>query len=125
MAITCTVGTLAANNYDFPLGNFHNGALTITKAHLTVTANDTSREYGDANPTFTATLSGFKNSETLATSGVTGLASCSSTATATSPASPPTVAITCTGGTLAANDYDLTVEAGALTITKAHPDRHR
>ena len=52
------------------------GELTITKATLTVTANDKTREYGAANPTFDATISGFKNGETLATSGVTGTPSC-------------------------------------------------
>ena len=65
VAITCTAGTLAANNYDFP--TLVAGALTITKAHLTVTADNASREYGDANPTFTATISGYKNGETLGT----------------------------------------------------------
>ena len=35
--ITVGVGTLSAANYDFP--NLVNGTLTITKAHLTVTAN--------------------------------------------------------------------------------------
>jgi len=63
--ISCTLGTLAAGNYSF---TFTTGALTITKAVLTVDADDTSREYGESNPPFTATISGFKN---LATSGIT------------------------------------------------------
>src|SRR5204862_351972 len=67
--ITPSQGTLTAGNYDFT--TFNTGTLTITKAHLTVKANDTSRLYGDAD-VFTATISGFKNSETLATSGVNG-----------------------------------------------------
>ena len=114
----CTIGTLAAGNYSF--GPFVNGALTISKAPLTVTANNASREYGDANPAFTATLSGFKNGETLATSGVTGAASCTSAATASSGASPPTYPIVCTIGTLAAGDYSFgPFVNGALTITKA------
>ena len=118
VAITCAIGTLAATNYDFT--PFVDGALTITKAPLTVTADDASRAYGAANPTFTATLSGFQNLETLATSGVSGLAACTSVATPTSPASPPTVAITCAIGTLAATNYDFTLFVdGALTITKA------
>ena len=44
----------------------------VTQAVLTVTADDISRVYGDANPTLTASFTGFKNGETLATSGVTG-----------------------------------------------------
>ncbi|MFO0900288.1 MAG: MBG domain-containing protein [Pirellulales bacterium] len=62
-------GTLAASNYSF---SFAAGNLAVTKAALLVTADDQSLEYGDANPAFTATITGFKNSETLATSGVTG-----------------------------------------------------
>src|SRR5207237_936078 len=61
--ITPAVGTLSATNYDFT--PFVNGTLTITKAHLTVTADDKSRAYGAANPTFTATISGCVNDETL------------------------------------------------------------
>src|SRR5439155_18638590 len=106
-------------NYDFT--PFVNGTLTISKAHLTVTADDNSRGYGDANPAFTATLSGFKNSETLAASGVTGTASCTSTAGPTS-AVPGPYAITCTQGTLAADNYDFTpFISGNLAVTKAHP----
>ena len=44
--ITCVLGTLAATNYDF---TFAPGKLTVTKATLTVTADDTSREYGAPN----------------------------------------------------------------------------
>src|SRR5207247_8192505 len=69
--------TVAASDCD--LSTFNNGTLTINKAHLTVTADDQSRLYGDTNPTFTATISGFKNLETLATSGVTGSADLSTT----------------------------------------------
>ena len=46
--------------------------MTISKAALTVTADDQSRAYGAANPALTATITGFKNGEILATSGVTG-----------------------------------------------------
>src|SRR5204863_404962 len=49
--ITAALGTLSSGNYSF---TFVNGTLTVTKAVLTVTADDKSREYGDANPTFTA-----------------------------------------------------------------------
>jgi hypothetical protein len=39
---------------------------------LTVTADNASRAFGAANPTFTASYSGFKNGQTFATSGVSG-----------------------------------------------------
>src|SRR5439155_25005097 len=57
------------------LGNYTigyvNGTLTVTPAALTIAADGKTRAYGTANPAFTASYSGFKNSETLATSGVT------------------------------------------------------
>jgi hypothetical protein len=57
--ITPTQGTLSAINYDFI--TFSNGTLTITKAHLTVTADPKTVQYSDPLPSFTATLSGFVN----------------------------------------------------------------
>src|SRR5439155_597204 len=83
-AITAALGTLSSGNYSF---SFADGQLTITKATLTVTANDTNRVYGAANPVFTASYSGFVNGETLGTSGVTGSPSLSTTATPSSPVS--------------------------------------
>src|SRR5262249_24824904 len=104
-------------NYSF---SFVNGTLTVGKAHLTVTADNQSRLYGDANPSLTATLSGFKNGEVLATSGVTGTASCTTSATATSSVVGSPYPITCTQGTLTAANYDFTFVNGQLTINKAH-----
>src|SRR5206468_500589 len=85
--ITCTIGTLAATNYDFPAANFATGTLTVSPAHLTVTANAKGRLYGGSNPAFDATISAFANGENLGTSGVTGSASCGVAGTVTS-ASP-------------------------------------
>ena len=112
--ITAGLGTLASGNYSF---SFVNGTLTITKAVLTVTADDESRVYGDANPTFTATITGFQNGETLATSGVTGVPSLTTTATATSPVGSYT--ITAALGTLASDNYSFSFVNGTLTVTKA------
>ena len=89
--------------------------LTVNKVTLTVTANNASRAFGAANPTFTSTITGFVNSETA--SVLTSQPTCSTTATATSPASPPTYPITCSGG--AATNYTFTYVNGALTITQA------
>jgi hypothetical protein len=66
--ITAVLGTLAAGNYDF---SFVAGNLTITKAHLTVTADSASRPYGDPNPAFTATFAG-SNGETLTVTKTAG-----------------------------------------------------
>lgn len=114
--ITAGLGTLGAGNYGFA---FVNGQLTITGATLTVTADSKSREYGEANPPFTATITGFQNGETLATSGVTGSPSLTTTATATSPVSGSPYPITAALGTLAAGNYQFTFFNGQLTLTTA------
>ncbi|QCK14690.1 MBG domain-containing protein [Mangrovivirga cuniculi] len=48
------------NNYDF---TYLPGELTITKAPLTATVQDETREYGDINPAWTIIYSGFKNTD--------------------------------------------------------------
>src|SRR5439155_1744886 len=96
-----------------------NGQLTVTKATLTVTADNKSRAYGAANPTFSAGYSGFKNGETLATSGVTGSPSLTTTATPSSSVSGSPYAITVSLGTLAASNYSFAFVNGQLTITGA------
>lgn len=40
--------------------NVQSGDLTVTKANLNVTTSNASREYGELNPTFTSTITGFK-----------------------------------------------------------------
>src|SRR6202042_2322808 len=52
--------------------------ITVTPAALTVTANNATRAFGAADPTFTATIAGFVNGDTQATA-VTGSASITST----------------------------------------------
>ena len=115
--ITCSGGV--DNNYSF---TFVAGELTITKATLTVTADDKSRVYGDANPAFTATFTGFKNGETLATSGVTGSPSCSTTATAPRRSAPPRSRAPSARSPpattpSASSPATLTIEKATLTVT--------
>src|SRR5205823_3833997 len=114
----------ASNAMGTGLGNYiisyHDGSLTVTKAHLTVTAQDQSRTYGAANPTFTATITGFVNGETIA------VVSGSPTFSGTGPSSTATstvgnYVITPAVGTLSATNYDFTPFVdGTLHITKAH-----
>jgi len=47
-------------------------SVEIGKAHLSVTANNKTKVYGTTNPPLTATIAGFVDGQTLATSGVTG-----------------------------------------------------
>ena len=91
------------------------GSVTVVPASLTVTANNVTKAFGAAVPTLTATISGFVNGQTLATSGVTGQALCTTTATTTSPGG--TYPITCSLGTLAAHNYTFSFVAGTLTVT--------
>ena len=112
------VGGTLLSNYTLP--TTVSGAIgTITKAPLTVTASNASRLYGAANPTLSATVSGFVNGETVGTAaGFGGSAAVSTTATATTGVG--SVVITPTAGTLTAANYDFTtLQNGALTITKA------
>ena len=85
--------------------DYAGSSYTVTKAPLTVTADDQSRLFGAANPPLTATLSGFVLGQTLATSGVTGQASCTTTATPFSPGGG--YPITCTQGIADARELQL------------------
>ncbi len=102
-----TQGTLAASaNY---VVSFNPGILSITPRALTITANNLSRIYGDANPALTFTLGGLGlvNGDQL-----TG--ALATTAGATTGVG--NVAIT--QGTLAASaNYVVTYNTGILTIT--------
>ena len=99
---------------------FNNGTLTITKATLTVTANDANREEDEENPTFELTYSGFKNDETEDVLTVKPVAT--TTATANSPAGD--YVITVSGGE--ALNYDFSYVSGTLTVTeKGDHRRHR
>jgi len=116
--ITCTIGTLvSASKYTFD--TFVPGTLTITKAPLTVTANNQTSVYGSALPPLTATLSGFVNGDAATSSDVTGGATCSTAASKTSPVG--TYPITCSVGTLLSSSHYTfnTFVPATLTITQA------
>ncbi|QFZ15698.1 MBG domain-containing protein [Anabaena sp. YBS01] len=98
-----------ATNYDF---SYVPGTLTITKALLTVTADNATREYGLANPAFTGSVTGFRNGDNA--SVITGL---TYGTVATTASAVGTYAITGSGGT--ATNYDFSYVPGTLTITKA------
>ena len=110
--ITATNGTLSAANYNF---TFVNGTLTIGQATLSVTANSTNKVYGAANPTFTASYSGFVNGDTA--TALTGSPSLTSTATTNSGVGNYT--ITATNGTLSAANYGFSFVNGTLTVNAA------
>ncbi|MEY4250657.1 MAG: hypothetical protein RJA87_2290, partial [Pseudomonadota bacterium] len=104
-----TASGASALNYDF---SYLPGTLTITKAMLTVRADDKSREYGLANPALSASISGYRNGDN--SSVVSGLAL--STA-ATQGSNVGTHQITASGAS--ALNYDFSYLPGTLSITKA------
>ncbi|PZV82154.1 gliding motility-associated-like protein [Algoriphagus aquaeductus] len=87
-----------------------NGILTIGKKDLTITANDKSKTYGEANPALTFTYDGLVNGDTK----VTIEPSISTTATRSSNAG--TYPITLAGGE--DQNYTITLVNGTLTIGK-------
>jgi gliding motility-associated-like protein len=105
--ITLTGGI--SSNYLFTL---QTGVLTVSKATLTATADDKTRTYGQSNPSFTITYTGFVNGENV-TSIIEPVASTLATVTS----SVGTYKIILTGG--AAANYDFALQKGTLTINKA------
>ncbi|WP_299284488.1 MBG domain-containing protein [uncultured Mucilaginibacter sp.] len=86
----------------------------VVKTVLTITAENKSKTYNEANPELTLTYSGFVNGDTKETA-LTALPTAATTATATSPAGD--YPITATGA--AGNNYTFTYLPGTLTIKKA------
>jgi len=87
----------------------------VGPATLTVTASNVTKAFGAPVPALTATITGFVDGQTLATSGVTGSPTCTTTATSTSPGG--TYPITCSIGTLAATNYTFSFVPGTLTVS--------
>jgi hypothetical protein len=90
--------------------------LLVSKSALTVTAQDKTRAYGDANPPLTYLMTGFVNGDTQS-GATTGQPSLSTAATTSSAVG--TYAITASAGTLASSDYSFSLAGGTLTVTKA------
>lgn len=97
-----------ATNYSF---SYVNGAITVAKRSVTITAADKTRAYNTANPTFTASIT----SGSLYQSGDLGTISASCTATTTSNVGTYTITPTYTAN----SNYTVTSINGTLTITKA------
>ncbi len=100
----------SADNYDVTL---QNGTLTVTKAELTAKADNKSRIYGDANPSFTITYEGFKYSDNINSLIIRPSAS----TTATPGSNAGTYDITLSSGS--DNNYQINNIEGVLTVEKA------
>jgi hypothetical protein len=109
---TVTVYANQAGNINFQAAPQVSQSITVNPAQLTVTANSTSRAVGAANPTFTASYSGFVNGDTSAVLG--GAPSLTTTATTSSVAG--TYPITAAVGTLTAANYTFVFVNGTLSV---------
>src|SRR5207247_10470840 len=89
------------------------GTLTVTKASLTVTADDKTKTYGAGIPALTVSYAGFVNGDTSASLGGT----LSVTTTATAGSAVGSYPITASGQT--SGNYTISYVAGTLTVTKA------
>ena len=85
--------------------------MTVAPAPLTITAFSPTMETG-AVPTIVPIYSGFVNGDTA--SSLNTQASCTTTATSTSPASPPTYPSTCSGAS--DSNYSISYVPGAVTV---------
>ena len=108
--IAAATGSLNASNYSF---NFVNGTLTVTRAVLTITANDQSTVYGSSLPALTASYSGFVNGDTSAS--LATAPTLTTTATAASPVGSYGIAVS---GAVDAN-YSISYTGGTLTVVPA------
>ena len=106
-----------ATNYSF--SEYQSGVLTITQAPLTISAQSTVREYGEANPEFKFAYSGFKNDDDEECMTTLPIMITSATPTSTvgeyeltpNGAEAENYAISYTGGTLTINKASLTIQA--------------
>ncbi|MFM7839166.1 MAG: MBG domain-containing protein, partial [Chitinophagaceae bacterium] len=114
--ITISLGTLQAGNYDFTLLK---DSMVVKKAPLTVKALPATREYGEANPAFSAVISGYKNGQDSASSGYTGLPGFTTIAGPSTPVNEGGYPILPTLGSLAAQNYSFAFDTASLTITRA------
>ncbi|CAN1550047.1 MBG domain, YGX type [Burkholderiaceae bacterium] len=107
-----TGGTFAPGNYTI---SYVNGALTVTPAPLTITAQDVSKVYGQTPALTSFTSSPLANGETVGTVTQT---SAGQVATANVSGNPYTVTPSnATGGTFAPANYTISYVNGALTVT--------
>ncbi|HVU96306.1 MAG TPA: MBG domain-containing protein [Puia sp.] len=116
----------SSNNYDF---KYVNGVYTVSKAPLSITANNQTMTYGGTVPTLTASYSGFVNGDDatrLTTPPNITTAVNSATAAGTYPISisgavDPNYTITYTQGTITIGKATLTVTADDKSMTLGGP----
>ena len=106
--ITISQGTVTTTGLVFV-----DGTLTVTKAPLTITAHSYTITEGDALPTFEVECTGLKNGETADV--LNPVITCTATNSNTPGVYPITVTVT-------TDNYEVTYEAGTLTIAPTSVD---
>jgi len=117
--IVITPGSATGTNFNQAnyVITYQPGALTVTPAPLTVTANDVTKTYGE-----TPTLSGFRTTPLVNGETVGSVTETSPGTVATAPVAGSPYAITpsgATGGTFVPTNYTIGYVNGALTVTPA------
>ncbi len=109
-----TGGTFNVTNYNIV---YANGTLTVTKAVLTIKANDRTKVYGTTLTLGTTafTPTGLQNGETIGGVTLTSAGAINTANVGTYPVIPSGA----TGGTFNANNYTITYTNGTLTVTPA------
>ncbi len=99
----------ADSNYTI---SYVSGVVTVDPAPLTITASSPTMIYGAAVPTITPIYSGFKNGDNASSLSVPPI--CVTTATSSSPPSPPTYQSSCSGA--ADSNYTISYAPGLVTV---------
>lgn len=105
---------LGADSGNYSIDQVAAVTASILRAPLTVSANDTNRFFGDSNPAFSATYSGFVATEDARV--LSGSPAFGTPAVPTSPVAGSPYAITVTSGNLAANNYSFVFAPGQLSV---------
>ena len=105
--IVITLGSLSSTNYALGLSN---GTLVVTQAPLIVTADNQTRSYGAADPTFTGVLTGIVNGDNIG-------ATFDCSATVSSPIGQYDILPACTDPDARLRNYLVTTNSGTLSIT--------
>ncbi|HSU56968.1 MAG TPA: MBG domain-containing protein, partial [Candidatus Dormibacteraeota bacterium] len=111
--INTSAGSLTATNYIFTTAN---GQMAVSKAPLTVAANNAVRGEGQTNPVFTVSYSGFVNGDNASVLSGAPLLTTSATASSLQGTYPISIA----AGTLTAANYSFNFVAGVLTVQWMH-----
>ena len=111
--ITPALGSLAAQNYSF---GFSQASMNVTKATLTVTADNLSMQVGGTVPALTYSISGWVNGDTQA-SATTGAPALSTSATTKSQAG--SYPIVPAQGSMNAGNYKFAFVDGALVVNQS------